>query len=55
MYRIVAAHNKIRERRTQRRHPVYTAHELLATASNKLWSSDITKRKGPTTLVSYHA
>ena len=55
MYRILAAHNKIRERRTQRRHPVYTAHELLATASNKLWSSDITKRKGPTTLVSYHA
>ena len=37
------------ERRAQRRHPVYTAPELLATAPNQLWSWDITKLMGPTT------
>ena len=30
MYRLLAAHDEIRERRAQRRHPVYTAPELLA-------------------------
>ncbi|WP_310569062.1 IS3 family transposase, partial [Gemmatimonas sp.] len=54
MYRLLAAHDEIRERRAQRRHPVYTAPELLATASNQLWSWDITKLKGPTTWSWYH-
>ncbi len=54
MYRILAVHDEIRERRAQRRHPVYTAPELLATAPNQLWSWDITKRKGPTTWSWYH-
>lgn len=49
MYRILAAHREVRERRAQRRHPVYTAPELLATAPNQLWSWDITKLKGPQT------
>ena len=54
MYRLLAAHDEIRERRAQRRHPVYTAPELLATAPKPWWSSDITKRKGPTTWSWYH-
>ena len=54
MYRLLAAHDEIRERRAQRRHPAYTAPELLATAPNQLWSWDITKLKGPTTWSWYH-
>jgi putative transposase len=54
MYRILAAHHEVRERRAQRRHPVYTAPELLATGPNQLWSWDITKLKGPTTWSWYH-
>ena len=38
MCRILAAHDKIRERRAQRRHPVYATPELLATAPNQWWS-----------------
>ena len=51
MYRVLAAQQEVRDRRAQRRHPHYTAPELLATAPNQLWSWDITKLKGPTTLV----
>ena len=47
MYRVLAANAEVRERRAQRRHPVYAAPELLATAPNELWSWDITKLKGP--------
>ena len=54
MYRVLAAHAEVRERRAQRRHPSYTAPELLATGPNQLWSWDITKLKGPTTWSSYH-
>ena len=54
MYRVLAAHAEVRERRAQRRHPVYAAPELLATAPNQLWSWDITKLKGPTTWSWYH-
>lgn len=49
MYRILAAHDEVRERRNQLRHPAYAAPELLATQPNELWSWDITKLKGPTT------
>jgi putative transposase len=49
MYRVLADHNEVRERRAQRRHPVYAAPELLATAPNQLWSWDITRLKGPAT------
>jgi putative transposase len=49
MYRILAAHGEVHERRTQRRHPVYTAPQLLATRPNQLWSWDITKLLGPAT------
>lgn len=47
MYRLLESEGELRERRNQRRHPVYAKPELLATAPNMLWSWDITKLKGP--------
>jgi putative transposase len=47
MYRILAAHGEVAERRRQRRHPVYCKPELLAEAPNQVWSWDITKLMGP--------
>jgi putative transposase len=47
MYRLLAQHAEVRERRDQLRHPVYAAPELLATRANELWSWDITKLLGP--------
>jgi len=47
MYRILDANQELRERRNQRRHPVYEKPELLATGPNEVWSWDITKLKGP--------
>jgi putative transposase len=49
MYRILAAHQEVRERRAQLRHPHYAAPQLLATRPNQLWSWDITKLLGPAT------
>jgi putative transposase len=43
MYRILAEHNEVRERRNQLRHPNYVKPELLATKPNQLWSWDITR------------
>ena len=48
MYRILADAREVRERRDQRRQPVYAKPELLATGPNELWSWDITKLRGPT-------
>jgi putative transposase len=47
MYRVLAAHQEVRERRQQLRHPRYAAPELLARRPNELWSWDITKLLGP--------
>ncbi len=47
MYRVLADHAEVRERRAQRRNPAYAPPELLATAPNELWSWDITKLKRP--------
>lgn len=47
MYRILEANDEVHERRNQRRHPAYSAPELLATGPNQVWSWDITKLKGP--------
>jgi len=47
MYRLLAEHAEVRERREQLRHPVYAAPELLARRPNELWSWDITKLLGP--------
>ena len=49
MYRILAEHKEVRERRNQLRHPSYSKPELLATVPNQVWSWDITKLKGPVT------
>lgn len=48
MYRVLAAHGEVRERRDQLRRPNYQRPELLATRSNQVWSWDITKLLGPT-------
>jgi putative transposase len=47
MYRLLAAHDEVRERRNQLRHPPYTAPQLMARQPNELWSWDITKLLGP--------
>jgi putative transposase len=47
MYRLLEANQEVRERRDQLRHPSYQKPELLATASNQVWSWDITKLLGP--------
>ena len=47
MYRLLAEHQAVRERRNQLQHPEYQRPELLATGPNQLWSWDITKLKGP--------
>lgn len=47
LYRILAAEGEVRERRNQRKHPVYTKPELLAEAPNEVWSWDTTKLLGP--------
>ena len=46
MYRLLAAHHEVRERRSLR-HPRYAAPEFLARRPNGLWSWDITKLLGP--------
>lgn len=45
MYRILAEHGEVVERRRQAHQPLYTKPELLATAPNQVWSWDITKLK----------
>jgi putative transposase len=47
MYRLLDEHGEVRERRDQLTHPPYRKPELMATASNQLWSWDITKLLGP--------
>ena len=47
MYRLLAAHAEVRERRAQLGQPVYAVPELLARRPNELWSWDITKLLGP--------
>jgi putative transposase len=54
LYRILADHQEVRERRDQLRHPVYQKPELLATAPNQVWSWDITKLLGPVKWTYYY-
>jgi putative transposase len=53
MYRVLAAHAEVRERRRLRRHPVYQKPELLAKAPNQVWSWDITALRGPAKWTSF--
>ncbi len=54
MYRLLRRDLASRERRAQRRRPLYAAPELLATAPRQVWSWDITKLRGPTPGVWYN-
>jgi putative transposase len=54
MYRLLEARGESRERRDQLTHPPYQKPELLATQSNRLWSWDITKLRGPAKWTCYH-
>ncbi|MEW6756155.1 MAG: IS3 family transposase [Candidatus Latescibacterota bacterium] len=54
MYRILAVYGEVRERRAQRRHPVYAKPELLATRPNLLWSWDVTQLRGPAAGIWYY-
>jgi putative transposase len=54
MYRILAEHLEVRERRNQLRHPAYQKPELLATGPNQVWSWDITQLRGPSKGVYYY-
>jgi putative transposase len=47
MYRILAEHNEVRERRRQATHPAHKKPELIAARQNEIWSWDITKLHGP--------
>lgn len=53
MYRILKAEKQVKQRRHERKHPVYTRPELLATGPNQVWSWDITKIKGPKSWIFY--
>lgn len=54
MYRILEAHDEVRERRNQLSHPAYQKPELLATRPNQVWSWDITKLLGPVQWTYYY-
>ena len=54
MYRVLAEHREVRERRNQLRHPNYRKPELLAEAPNQVWSWDITKLRGPVKWTYYY-
>lgn len=54
MYRILKAHDEVRERRDQKRHPAYKKPEWVATVPNQVWTWDITKLRGPATHVYYY-
>jgi putative transposase len=51
LYRLLAKHDEVRERRNQLVHPKYAKPELVATAPNQVWSWDITKLLTTTKLV----
>ena len=54
MYRLLAQHGEVRERRNQLTHPNYKKPELLATGPNQVWSWDITKLRGPVKWTYFH-
>lgn len=54
MYRILHAHNEVKERRRQATHPARVKPELVATAPNQCWSWDITKLHGPAKWTYYY-
>lgn len=55
MYRILHAHQQVKERRRQARHPARKVPELVATAPGEVFSWDITKLAGPAKGIYYDA
>lgn len=55
MYRVLRAHQQVRERRRQARHPTRARPELTATGPGQVYTWDITKLPGPTKGVYYDA
>jgi len=55
MYRILAEHSQVADRRRLARHPARTVPELVATGPGQVYSWDITKLPGPTKGVYYDA
>lgn len=53
MYRLLRAHQQVRERRAQATHPAKKKPELVADAPNQVWTWDITKLPGPARGVRY--
>ncbi len=47
MYRVLAEHSQVKERRRLARHPAMVCPELVATAPRQVYSWDITKLAGP--------
>jgi transposase InsO family protein len=47
MYRVLAEHKQVKERRRLARHPAAVCPELVATAARQVYSWDITKLAGP--------
>jgi len=54
MYRILAEHQELRERRNQLRHPPQATPRLVAKGPNQVWTWDITKLLGPAKWTYYH-
>jgi putative transposase len=54
MYRVLHAHDEVRERRRQATHPARVKPELVATQPNRCWSWDITKLHGPVKWTYYY-
>jgi putative transposase len=54
MYRILRAHNEVRDRRRHAVHPTRVKPELVATQPNQVWSWDITKLHGPAKWSYFH-
>jgi len=55
MYRVLAEHGQVKERRRLARHPARAVPELLATGPGQVYSWDITKLAGPVKGVYYDA
>lgn len=54
MYRLLEAHQELRERRNQLKRPTCVKPELLATKPNELWCWDISKLLGPAKWTYYY-
>jgi putative transposase len=54
MYRVLHAHDEVRERRRQATHPAAKKPELVATEPNQVWSWDISKLLGPVKWTYYY-